>query len=62
MLAYVETGSERFDVEELQDILRLHKAREIKQAVEQEMEWFSHGHMTPGNVRITPPDGSISGF
>ena len=58
----VENAGRQFNLEGLQDMLRLHKAREIKSAVAQEMEWFSTGHLTPGNIKTTPPQASFSGF
>ena len=58
----VENAGRQFNLEGLQDMLRLHKAREIKSAVAQEMEWFSTGHLTPGNIKTTPPQASFSEF
>ena len=59
---YVENAGQLFDLGRLQDILRLHKACEIKSAVAQEIQWFSTGHLIPSNVKRTPPEQSISNF
>ena len=38
---YIETRDCRYDVESIDEMLILHKARDIRMAVEKELEWFA---------------------
>lgn len=61
-LYYVECEFGRYNIEVINAALQLHKAREIRREVAQELDWFSESCRTPTTVNSTPSRVVINNF
>ena len=59
---YKEQGKLRFDLESVDDMLKIHSTRDIKRAVSEELSWFSRPYAEPQDVREYPSESSIDDF
>ena len=46
----------------LQDMIKMHYARDTQRAVEAELNWFAESYLKPANVTVYPPESSIRTF
>ena len=55
-------SSETYDIEAVFLAQKLHKARDVKQAVRKELEWFSSTTLIPNSIHISLPVVSMNAF
>ena len=55
-------GLQRYDIESIKACIKLHVAREIKQAVTRELNWFSSSLLLPKSVHEQLPVPEINAF
>ena len=58
---YLELGSQSFTMSGLQDMIKMHCARDVQRSVQVELNWFSEPYLKPSNV-MYPADDSIKAF
>ncbi|XP_072048500.1 uncharacterized protein [Amphiura filiformis] len=59
---YIEVRDCRYDMECIDQMLALHKARDIRSAVEKELEWFAGQLIMPKSVLRCPSSDSLKKF
>lgn len=59
---YIETRDGRYNMETVDQMLILLKARDIRRAVERELEWFAGSINIPKSIRKYPNSDSLSKF
>jgi hypothetical protein len=59
---YIETFAGRLDNDCINVLLKLHTAKKIQAAVEQEVVWFSKAYNKPPTVSQHPPPSSVARF
>lgn len=62
MWRYIETSLGRLDMDCIDILLKLHTAKGIQAAVEQEIDWFSRTYSKPQTVSQNPPLSLIACF
>ena len=61
-LHYVECDIGNITYQDIQHMLSLHKVRDVKFAVEQEMNWCNSAKLVPKSVTTYPPDTTTNKF
>ena len=59
---YLQHGAFCFNMSNLQDMIKMHYARDTQRAVEAELNWFAESYLKPANVTVYPPESSIRTF
>jgi len=59
---YLEHGSHRYSTANLQDMVKMHFARDVQHAVQAELNWFAQPYSKPVNMEMYPPDNAIKEF
>ena len=59
---YLELGSQCFTMSNIQDMIKMHHARDLQKAVQVELNWFADPYLKPSNVHMYPAEDSIKTF